>query len=279
MFYPDNAQDCEVDLKTCIPELVPGLSMEKVVAGIVPHAGWAYSGATAGKVYRAVAQTTSNPTFIIFGAVHVYDAKKASLWRQGSWISPVGEMMVDQELAEKILSSNSLLFKENPDAHRYEHSIEVQVPFLLHLFPKAKFVPIMVEPWEDAVEIGEMVAQISGPDVIAIASSDLTHYGDSFGFTPAGYGHAALQWVKDVNDRRLIDLILNLEAEKIVPEAMQNHSSCGSGAIAAAVAFARAKQKVKGQLLEYTTSWDVEQRHNPSRGTPQHFVGYAGIVF
>lgn len=273
-FYPGNNAQCQNELQHCIPDTVEERAGNSIIAAVVPHAGWMYSGPTAGKVYRALQQNSNPSTIVIFGAVHVYGVDYCAVWTKGVWQTPLGEIAVDEELANKILAQKLSFIHANHDAHLYEHSIEVQIPFIQKLFPQAKILPIMVEPCAEAVQLGECVAKVADESVVAIASSDMTHYGERFDFTPAGMGEKALEWVKQHNDRQLIDYMIQMEAEKIVPEARQHHNACGSGAIAAVVAFARSRQRTKGQLLAYTTSWDVQPEH-----TMDSFVGYSGLVF
>jgi len=274
MFYPRTKAECIAELAKYIPEQIPDLTMPDLIAGIVPHAGWFYSGATAGKVYRALQQKSKPKTIVLFGAVHTADVDQASIWPKGKWQTPLGEIEVDADLAEKILALDSNLLESNERGHLYEHSLEVQVPFIQYLFPNTKIVPILVEPCSAASKIGEAVAQVAKPpDVIAIASSDMTHYGERFGFTPAGMGKKALDWVKEKNDRSLIELMQKLAADQIVEEACKHHNACGSGAIAAVLSFAKAHHRTQAHLLAYTTSWDVD----PER-TIESFVGYAGLV-
>lgn len=273
-FYPGTRAQCQTELQRCIPETVAECLGQPMIAAVVPHAGWVYSGATAGKVYRALQQNTNPSTIVIFGAVHVYGVDICAVYTQGNWQTPLGEVAVDQELATKLLAQAPHLIKENPYAHTNEHSIEVQIPFIQTLFPQAKILPIMIEPCSEAVQIGKHLAQIADDKVIVIASSDMTHYGERFCFTPAGTGERALQWVKETNDRNLIEKIIHMSSEEIVPESMQHHNACGAGAIAATVSFAKAKGKDKGTLLGYTTSWDVDQER-----PIESFVGYAGIIF
>jgi len=111
------------------------------------------------------------------------------------------------------------------------------------------------------------------PSAVVVASSDLTHYGERYGMAPAGTGPAAETWMK-ANDRRIIDLATAMKAEAIVPEAESHHNACGSGAMAAAVACAKALGRKNGVLVEYTTSHDVMPE-----GEFDMAVGYAGIVF
>jgi hypothetical protein len=198
------------------------------------------------------------------------------VYGSGAWLTPLGEAPIDEELAQALLAANGE-FIDRPAAHASEHSAEVQVPFIQYLFPQARILPIMMPPDQDVVSAGKSLARtISTADrrVVVVGTSDLTHYGPSFyGFAPAGTGQAALEWVRD-NDQRVIDLMLELKARKIVPETTAHHNACGGGAIAATVAAARKLGAEKGFLLEYTTSYDVRPQ-----GIPSDFVGYAAVVF
>ena len=110
-------------------------------------------------------------------------------------------------------------------------------------------------------------------DYIVIGSSDLTHYGAAYGFSPAGTGINGVEWARN-NDNKLIKLIENMEAEKIIPEARSSQSACGSGAIAATISFAQKRGIRSGLTLEHILSYDIM----PS-DPPELSVGYASIIF
>ena len=116
-----------------------------------------------------------------------------------------------------------------------------------------------------------------GGDVAFVGSTDLTHYGPGYGFTPSGMGLKGLVWAKDVNDRRMIKLILAMQDDKIVEEAEANQNACGAGAIAAAIAASKAYGATRATLLEHTTSFEVlrELYEEPMRDA----VGYAAVAF
>lgn len=273
-FYPASARDCAKDIEKY--SSLKDIAYEGTPkAGIVPHAGWMFSGATAGKVFAFFKKHASPETFVLYGAVHRFPGGSPVVMPEGLWETPLGDVEVDSALAAEILKS----FPEaeaGTTPHNGEHSIEVQVPFIKHLFPQAKIVPILVPPSGEAAAFGDAVGKlIAGRDgVAAIGSTDLTHYGSEYGYAPKGAGEEALEWVRGVNDRKIIDLATGMEAEKVVAEARAHHNACGAGAVAAATATARAAGRKKGILLEYTTSHDVMPR-----GRPSMFVGYAGIVF
>ncbi|NUM36013.1 MAG: AmmeMemoRadiSam system protein B [Candidatus Brocadiae bacterium] len=276
-FYPAKKEECHKLLKECIPSSCSQVFETPVLAGIVPHAGWTFSGPTAGKVYHSISVDGKPDTFVLFGAVHIWGVDKAALWKEGKWESPLGSVEIDYEFCEQLLKSGSSWIEANSNAHIQEHSLEVQIPFIQYLFPNAKIVPVMIPPSVDAVKVGKCVASLlekSNKNIVVLGSTDMTHYGSRFHFTPAGMGEKALEWVKTQNDHRMIQLISGLEEDKIVEEATKNHNACGAGAIAATVAFAKARQRKSGKLLEYTTSWDVY----PERKVDT-FVGYAGFIF
>jgi hypothetical protein len=110
--------------------------------------------------------------------------------------------------------------------------------------------------------------------VLLVASTDLTHYGPNYRFTPKGVGSEALRWVKEENDSRMLDAIRRMDAESLVGLARECKNACGPAATACVLAAARELGATAAHVLEYTTSHDVLPR-----GEPTNFVGYVGAVF
>lgn len=276
-FYPAATEACRASLDECLAARRPVPAVEgRIVGGVVPHAGWMCSGRVAGAVFSAIAEQGPPDTIVLFGAVHHAQCVTVAAFTDGRWRSPLGYIDIDKRLAERLLGQTNLIVAD-PYAHEAEHSIEVQVPFIQHLFPDAKFLPIMVPPGDRAPEVGLAVArtiEAYGYKAVVVASSDLTHYGERYGFTPMGPGEKGLAWAKEVNDRRQIDRMLALDAEAVVPEARRHRNACGSGAIAAAIAASEALGGRSGVLLDHTTSREVI---GPEAGDDA--VGYAGVVF
>ena len=276
-FYPASDRACREQIAACLGDYQPPAEPARVIAGIVPHAGWMFSGPTAAKVFKSFDEKADPQTFLIFGAVHVWDiGHNAAIFAEGAWQTPCGEVEIDREFAAAILETCPDLVDNEPAAHIREHSIEVQVPFIQYLFPEAKIVPIMVNPNRAAVDVGRRIGErlASYPTPVAIlGSTDLTHYGPSFGFTPFGTGAASLAPMK-ANDQQIINLATTMKAADVVLEAEKHRNACGAGAIAATVAAAAALGAAKGYLLEHTTSQEVMPERPAS-----DFVGYAGIVF
>jgi len=248
---------------------------QSISAAIVPHAGLAFSGPTAARVYAWLQQAEPEvETFIIFGAVHTMRLPRPAIWPAGTWETPLGPLAVDDRLAAKLVDAGVGTADERP--HYGDNAIELQAPFLRHCFPRARIVPVATPADAVAVEAGVTtwdVVRRLGVRAVVLGSTDLTHYGRSFGLTPAGCGHKALRWGRE-NDTRLLDLMVALNAEAIVPTAERDRSACGAGAAAATVAYARAAGCRQGVLLEHTTSHDVMPD-----GEASHFVGYGAVVF
>jgi AmmeMemoRadiSam system protein B len=276
MFYPAQRERCEAEVACLLHQARKAAPEGRFFAGLVPHAGWTYSGPTAAKTFAALAQSGAPATLVLFGAVHSWGVNRASLFPRGSWGTPLGDLEVDQPLAEEILRQANQEISDNPGAHLEEHSIEVQLPFVKHLFPEARIVPLMVPPVRHPAGVGEIVARAVQPrreEVFLLGSTDLTHYGPRYGFAPRGTGPAALAWAKE-NDRKLLDAVVQLRAEEVVGLAASDYSACGAGAVAATVAAARALGATRGVLVEHTTSYDAQPM-----GSPSDFVGYAAVVF
>ena len=280
-FYPGQYDSCVDEINECLDARTLSEPLpETIVAGIVPHAGWTFSGSLAALVFLAIKQQHKKVhTFVIFGAAHGYFGQSPAVYDRGSWITPLGEVAIDEELADAVLSAGPVV--SDTSAHRAEHSIEVQVPFMQYLFPGAKILPIIVPPREQAVALGNSIGQIINKDehkkIVCIGSTDLTHYGPRYGFTPMGVSEDALKWADSVNDKKFIDLALKLEPERLLADAAENCNACGAGAAAAAIAAAKQIGKTEGLLLVHANSNEVMLRKMGA--TSADSVGYAAIVF
>lgn len=271
-FYPGDARrQIEEFLRGFDPPEEP----VDLVGGVVPHAGWIYSGRVAAKVWHTLQERAHPETVIIFGAVHSHGLGENAIYPEGSWETPLGDVEIDADLVSEIIHEIQPLCVKDAGAHLGEHSIEVQVPFVKALMSQAKIVPIAVPPTSHPVQLGDRLGHmVKDRSVVAVASTDLTHYGeDRFAFAPRGTGSAAHEWMK-ANDRRVLELAEKLRAEEIPPEVASHHNACGPGALTAATAFARARGAERGFVLEHLTSHEVHAEEPFTFG-----VGYAGMIF
>jgi len=232
----------------------------KMFAAVAPHAGYMYSGPVAAFTYRAIADNVKAPVFVIAGPNHTGEGGLISVSKE-VWRTPLGDVRSDGELASAIAREANALIDEV--AHRSEHSVEVQLPFLQHAFGNFGFVGIcmqMQEP-ESAAALGKAVATVAKRlkrDVFFIASSDFTHY--------------APRRVASAVDQRAADAICALDADGFWKLIHAGASICGPGPIAAAMEFAKQRGAKKGVLLRYGDSGEAA-------GDVTAVVGYASIVF
>lgn len=280
-FYAGQVDRCRAELKQLFGEVAPFDAPvgRRLMGGLVPHAGWMCSGAVAAQVFQALASSRTPEVIVLFGGVHRHRGREAALFGSGRWETPLGPIEVDSRLAERILGHTNLIV-DDPYAHEEEHSLEVQMPFVKHLFPQAKIVPLMVPVVKTAHEVGEAVGRTLtayGYDALIVGTTDLTHYGPHYGFVPQGIGAKGNTWAKEVNDRRFIDLVCKLKTGQVVTEATERKNACSSGAAAATLAAVNALGATEGILLQHTTSSEVLGACS-GEGMADS-VGYAGIVF
>jgi len=245
---------------------------------IVPHAGWICSGDVAGRTLTALAEETQAKTVVLTGSIHTMAVLGPALDTADAWWTPLGSIEVDAELRRTLGELPG--FQPLDMAHEREHSLEVQLPFIREAFgADARIVPCLIPEHQEAPRwgrrIGEVLADWPRPAVM-VASSDLTHYGPNYRFTPQGVGEAGCRWAQEVNDRRLIDRLEQLDTDAIVPETRQQKNACGGGGIAATVACCEQLGAQQGRLLAHTSS--TEALASLGHADPNNYVGYAGML-
>ena len=147
----------------------------RMVAAVVPHAGYEYSGAIAAHVYAAVARERPPESVLVLGVDHHAASEGASLSRR-PWSTPLGPVVVDEGLVQALDRSP---VRVDEAAHAFEHSIEVQLPFLEYVLPHPRFVPLEVPmgPLDYLESVGRVVRDaVRGRDVLVLASTDFSHY-------------------------------------------------------------------------------------------------------
>lgn len=276
MFYPAHEAACRREVEAFLAQASCDLDGCEIVAGIVPHAGWAFSGVTAAHVYALLAKQGNVDTVVLFGAVHSWRVLAPSVFSSGRWRCPLGYTAVDEELAREVVRCSNGALADDASAHLDEHSIEVQLPFLACTTPRASILPIAMPPVPEAQDLGALVAECArslGRRAVAIGSTDLTHYGPRYGMAPAGVGEGALRWVH-TNDARVLDLMARLQGDAILHEVETHHNACGAGAVAATIGYAVTMGAARGHIVHYTTSYEVSPL-----GPASDMVGYGAVVF
>lgn len=277
-FYPSPRRACAeaIDRLTTMVHL-PGNLPPRPRGGLVPHAGWVYSGLTAAYLWSALAEADEPPAvLVLLGAVHVRGVERPTVYSGHGWDTPLGTIDVDRSLASRIVFEGQGSIASGRLQHDGEHSLEVQAPFIRRLMPGTPIVPIAVPADDRAIALGAAIARAIEEDgrvTAVVASSDLTHYGERYGFAPRGTGPQALAWSKE-NDQRLLDRALQFDAPGVLSEARNHHNACGAGALAAGIAAVAASGADHARVLHQTTSYDVRPV-----GSPDMFVGYASLLY
>ncbi|UCE97385.1 MAG: MEMO1 family protein [Dehalococcoidia bacterium] len=256
-FYPASP----IELREMIASMIDQMATKEDVIGLVsPHAGYIYSGPVTG---ATISRVRMRDTFIILGPNHTGMGKAFSIMTQGFWRTPLGDVEIDSEFAGNIAALSSYLEKDS-DAHRYEHSIEVQLPFLQYLKKNIKFVPIVLAQADGTVykEIGEAIAGAVKKikrEVIIIASSDMTHYES--------------QTSAKEKDNRAIEAMLALNEDELMEKVERlKISMCGYAPVISLITATKALGADKAELVRYQTSGDTT-------GDYSSVVGYAGLIF
>jgi len=278
-FYPADATECRRLAQSYVSavELGDGDSV-RWLGGIVPHAGWICSAAIAGQTIAMLARSQTPDVVVVFGAIHTPLAtQRAVLDVHRNWEMPGGGFEIAGEMQAKLAESAGL-FAVDVRFHQREHAVEVELPLIRAAWLDARVLPVEVPVLESAIEMGRTTARRmmdAGLKAVYLASSDMTHYGPNYRFTPAGVGLGALQWAKD-NDRRLLELVTNMRVERIVPEVRARLNACGGGAIAAMLAACREYGATTGRVLRHANSYETLSEIKPQ--TPTDAVGYASVV-
>jgi AmmeMemoRadiSam system protein B len=272
-WYPDIPEGCEREIKHFLNRAGDVESPEGGwVGGIVPHAGWYFSGNIACRVIHSLKKGIPPDVIVVFG-MHLHPNASNYIMTDGSWETPFGNIEIESGLARKL--TEQFVFKiETAKHHSKDNTIELQLPFIKYFFPDVKLVPIGVPPAESSIEIGKTVARIAsslGLKTKIIGSTDLTHYGLNYGYIPEGMGPSAVEWVRSENDRKVIDHILSLNPSGVIREALTNQNACCPGAVASAISAGKELGATHGEQIAYATSYE--------KSPGDSFVGYVGVVF
>ncbi|MDR1390498.1 MAG: AmmeMemoRadiSam system protein B [Treponema sp.] len=246
------------------------------VAAAAPHAGWYYSGALAARAVNALAQGEEPETVAVLGG-HLPRGARALFFMEDAVETPLGALEIDRELRRPLLDALG-----GGDDRYADNTVEVLLPLVRYLFPRSKVLALRLPADRSSFEAGRSVyraARDLGRSVRVLASTDLTHYGPNYGFSPRGSGRNALDWVTDVNDRRFIDAVTAGDYAGALHLAETEKSACSAGAVLGAMGFAAAGRSVTNggksapaELLAYANSAGNGE-------IPDSFVGYGAFAW
>jgi MEMO1 family protein len=248
------------------PLVAPGPEPE-LKACVCPHAGYVYSGPIAAHSYLDVSQLEAPGLVVIVGPNHYGLGSGVATYGEGEWETPLGKVRVDREASKRIVELTGIV-DIDPEAHRREHSIEVQLPFLQRLYGQSfSFLPVSLAFQEKAIArdlgkgLAELLKEAAGAGVRAalIASSDLTHY------EPAAQAKE--------KDTALLKHVERLDLDAFYTTLeRRNVTACGYGAIATVMEACRLLGYERGRVNAYATSGDVT-------GENEAVVGYPSVSF
>jgi MEMO1 family protein len=255
-FYPG---DCDTLLESLQSYMSPRGDPKPALGCVAPHAGYVYSGPVAGAVY---ADIDVPRRCVVLCPNHTGRGRPLAVMSSGAWETPLGPVQIDSALAETLKQQFPLL-SEDSDAHRGEHAVEVQLPFLQQRRQHFSFVPIAIGTgnFDTLEKLGEVlgeVLQAQEEPTLIVASSDMNHY-ESDGLTR-------------IKDHKAIERILALDGKGLYEVVMKEDiSMCGFGPTIAMLTAAKRLGATSAKLIKYATSGDVS-------GDRDMVVGYAGVV-
>ena len=265
-FYPKDPAELRAVVATLLADARRDLGTTPTApcpAVIVPHAGYIYSGPTAAKVFARVAI----PGLVVILAPNhtgvVAAEEGVSIWEAGAFQTPLGDVAVDADAAQALIEISRGMVDVDHDAHRGEHAIEVELPFLQMVRADARIVPLVIawDQWAPARLLGEMLArlvQAADEPVLLLASSDLNHYEPAL--------------VSEKKDEMALDAIRTLDGQELLARCTRERiSMCGRGPAAVVLAATRALGAKQVEVVDYRHSGWVS-------GDNGRVVGYAGVV-
>lgn len=254
-FYPAGRGPLLHDVEAFVSAADVTPAPERVAAVVAPHAGYLYSGPTAGFAFARVRDKKPRRVFLLGGS-HRYAIATASVCRSDAFETPVGTFPVDRAFADRLADA----FESEPDVpHRAEHALEVQLPFLVVAVGLVPIVPVLfgspASPQHAA--FGRLLAELADPSDLVIASTDLSHY--------------LTQEEAHQQDKRTLDAFLSKDPSGFVIALGRGAGSmCGGCAVVAAMAYALARGATDWSVLDYRTSAEAS-------GDYSHVVGYAAL--
>jgi MEMO1 family protein len=274
-FYDADKESLSQQISNCflheigpqrLPEHRDNVKNERKISGVIsPHAGFIFSGPIAAHHFLRLSYEKTPQTIIIIGPNHRGLGNEIAIMSAGYWETPLGNIEIDEQLAKDIMNYDDRdLIVEDLQAHTFEHSIEVQLPFLQFIYPNNQFkiIPICISN-QQLVNMKYLADTIfiatKEKSCLLIASSDFTHYES--------------QESAKRKDTEAIDKIISMDSKLFYDTISRKEASiCGPGPIAIVIEVCKKLGIKKGKLLKYATSGDVS-------GMNDQVVGYASIIF
>lgn len=248
-FYPAEPQQLQTEVSTLLAATAPNATLPKAI--IAPHAGYIYSGAIAASAYKPLENTRSDiERVVLLGPAHRVGFRGLALSSAAAWQTPLGSVSLDHGADEQLLALPQV--QQMDEAHRQEHSLEVQLPFLQQLLGTFSLLPLVVGD-ADTDEVAQVLELLwGGRETLIVISSDLSHFHD--------YAHA-----------RMLDADASRSIEALQPELLSSEQACGRNPIRGLLAVA-ARHGLQAETVDLRNSGDTA-------GSRDRVVGYGAYVF
>jgi AmmeMemoRadiSam system protein B len=292
-WYPDTVEGCLEQMRRWEQAAAPSATPRQKPADappparfcVSPHAGWMYSGRLAARAVQAMtagAASADPVRLVVLLGGHLHRDDPIITMSEGEWETPFGVFPIHAGF-DRFLDGLPEVVRETQQRSEPDNSIEVLLPIAKRAFPGAELLPIRVPPSEVALELGARLARhlaAEGLAAVAIASTDLTHYGPNYGFEPRGRGPDAERWVREENDPLFLKAIERGSGRDILDTARRQRNACCPGAVAALNEIVRAQGGPPAfHALDYATSLDAARELSPGERESRNFVGYLAGVY
>jgi AmmeMemoRadiSam system protein B len=262
MFYPDNPgvlrKDIDMYLEVAI---VPDLDGDNIIGIISPHAGYLYSGPVAAYGYKTIAGKEYD-TVIVIAPSHKAYFDGVALWDRGGFKTPLGAINVDEEIARAMVDLGGVI-QPNREAHRQEHALEVQLPFLQVVLNQFSIIPLIMgtQTTDMCNELAQTIYEVvhkSKKKFLIVCSTDLSHY---YSYEKAvKLDKGLVEQIDGFNVSGVIDIIKQGKAE-----------ACGAGPLIVTMLLSEKLGADHSRVLKYANSGDVS-------GDRSRVVGYVSAA-
>lgn len=266
-WYPNSKDACKNEIEKLIDQKI-FIDHKIPISAVVPHAGWYFCGHLSVNCIRVLKEKNGTiENVFIFGG-HLSEVNLAVVESFEYAQTPFGNLKNSQDVINFLKNEDKVQFVD----FLYDNTIEILLPIVYYFFgPDVSISTIYLPPHMKIKELIEKIFKNFGKHSVFIGSTDLTHYGPNYGFIHHDKELEPVEWVKKVNDKKYIDLLIEMKDKESLEYALKNKSACSSGAALGAMLIAKHAGVTSGNLMGYSTSYD---KHKNSS-----FVGYAGILY
>lgn len=265
-WYPSSKESCKREIERFIDDSI-FIEGRIPISGVVPHAGWYYCGQWSVNVIKLLKQKNGDINQIFIFGGHLSKINLPIIETFDYAETPFGNLENNKEIVNSLAKN----FNIQGVDFLQDNTIEILLPIVKYFFKDIKIVAIYLPPNTKINEILDFIEKNYSENALFIGSTDLTHYGSFYNFFHNDKSIDPVKWVKQINDRGYIELLLNMKGEESLDYANSKKSACSAGAAYGALYIAKKKGITKGELIGYSTSYDIRK--------DESFVGYTGIIY